>query len=463
MRFKKQIIIICLFTFLFLPFQMNYKEIETKAEVLTMSYLTFEAITALLLATGIVITSNDTHNAFIQEVYNRNTAECERIAEQVANGERVSIGTKIAETIKEVYKLTFTDEVEYAEYSFPKVLSQGETIPSVLQTGSWVIKVVNGETYSPFFSTGYDKATQQAIFTISGFRNATLYNYELNTLEGVNLSRGTGFIAEGGAKCLTGSLITYFKGVLDWEEYRKANKDLNIDNNSSVLSEGSICADGALSSDIDKEFDNSKNYEYPLTDDQIGVQVSPDVLNPDDVLDKPSVDETDAPSTGDTLWDTLFGFLKTLFSPITNLLSSLWDLIKSLFDMLKGLLTSILDLLKSLLQSLIDAISALFVPTVAFEDIFKDSQKNFIGQIVDFFDFTSLWNIEPKPLEFNIKMPFYDFAKGERVPYEFDIKFFENKFMKENINLIRNVITYPILITTVYFIILHFMPKRDID
>ena len=35
--------------------------------------------------------------------------------------------------------------------------------------------------------------------------------------------------------------------------------------------------------------------------------------------------------------------------------------------------------------------------------------------------------------------------------------------MKENINLIRNVITYPILITTVYFIILHFMPKRDVD
>ena len=144
-----------------MPFQINNKEIETNAEVLTMSYLTFEAITALLLATGIVITNNDTHNAFIQEVYKRNTAECERIAEQVANGERVSIGTKIADTIKDVYKLTFTDEVQYSKYSFPKILSQGEAIPSKLQTGSWVVKLVNGETYSPCFSTGYNHETQQ--------------------------------------------------------------------------------------------------------------------------------------------------------------------------------------------------------------------------------------------------------------------------------------------------------------
>ena len=174
MRFKKQIAVICLFTFLFLPFQMNYKEIETKAEVLTMTYLTFEAITALLLATGIVITSNDTHNALVQEVYERNTAEAKRIAEQVANGERVSIGTKISDTIKDVYKLTFTDEVQYSKYSFPKILSQGETIPSKLQTGSWVVKVVNGETYSPAYTTGYYKETQQAIFRITSSISRTI-------------------------------------------------------------------------------------------------------------------------------------------------------------------------------------------------------------------------------------------------------------------------------------------------
>ena len=466
MRFKKQIIIICLFTFLFNG--MFFKEKEVKADVLALPITigVKEVVTALLLSAGITITDKYTHNALVQEVYKEQTERVNNIVAEVEAGNRFSLvkeGEKILETIKKVYDLTYDDSVSANSYMF----YENKTLEPKVNYNIGVL----GGSYTFSFNTP----------TLVRFRNSSGGNHTSITCKGSSgvieiLSsisgnlRSLSFTLDGvqfGSSTLMKTVKDmylyvdnavavkgYFTKKPTWEKYKEANKDVAI--NTSALANSSICADDVINWDDTWELDDSQS--YPLDKEYGSI-----VLTPDDVLEKPSVDDMETPTTGDSLWDTLFGFLKTLFSPITKLLSSLWDLIKKLFDMLKGLLSSILDLLKTLVKSLVDAIAGLFVPTVAFEDIFKDTQKNFIGQIVNFFDFSTLWNIEPKPLEFKIKMPFYDFAKGERVPYEFDIKFFENKFMKENINLIRNVITYPILITTVYFIILHFMPKRDVD
>ena len=430
MRFKKQIVIVCLFTFLFNG--MFFKEKEVKADVLALpiSIGVKEVITALLLSAGITITDKYTHNALVQEIYNKRVDEVNNIVAEVQAGNRFSLleeGKKILETIKKVYNLTYNGELSnkytltekrtFSANTFCPVNSLGWTTVDFNFTSTTRINVqgVDGVLYLPVYSAG------SGIRKIKTYVREDKYDYYVSLYVDSNLPVYSNSVSKSVFKqmgiVLDKSAIGTISGDVlpDWEAFREANKDVSI--NTSALANSSICADDVINWDDTWELDDSQS--YPLDKEYGSI-----VLTPDDVLDKPSVDEMETPTTGDSLWDTLFGFLKSLFAPLTNLLSSIWDLIKKLFEMLKGLLSSILDLLKSLVKSLVDAIAGLFVPTVAFEDIFKDTQKNFIGQIVNFFDFSTLWNIEPKPLEFKIKMPFYDFAKGERVPYEFDIKFF---------------------------------------
>ena len=229
---------------------------------------------------------------------------------------------------------------------------------------------------------------------------------------------------------------------------------------------------GDLILDIPTEVMDKDLYTDIPTDVTVGVEagiLTPDgqVSEKDDqgVIDTPipDIEVGETPTTGESLWDTLLGWLGTLFKPVINLLKGLWELLKGLFDLLKDLLTSILDLLKSLVKSLVDAIAGLFVPTLAFEDVFKFNQNTFFGQIGEVFNFDKLWNLTPKPYEFEVDFPFYDFAEEEQRPYHLEVKFFDNKFVKENINFIRNITTYPLLLTTIYFIVMHFIPRREMD
>lgn len=77
-------------------------------------------------------------------------------------------------------------------------------------------------------------------------------------------------------------------------------------------------------------FDNSSVTDIPGTDTGVGEDTG--------VIEKPNTDVGEIPTTGEGLWDTLLGWLGTLFAPLTALLEWIGEMVNGILDALKNLI-----------------------------------------------------------------------------------------------------------------------------
>lgn len=131
------------------------------------------------------------------------------------------------------------------------------------------------------------------------------------------------------------------------------------------------------------------------------------------------------------------------------------------FDTLWEWLQSILDAILSIPQSIADFIEYLFVPTISLSDALT-YDVNFITQFGSLFDFSFLSDIAITPPSFVLDFDMNG-VEGSSVPVYVDYDMETNQFVSDNIDLIRNITTLPLLFSVLFGIIWHFTPKREVD
>lgn len=131
------------------------------------------------------------------------------------------------------------------------------------------------------------------------------------------------------------------------------------------------------------------------------------------------------------------------------------------FDALWEWLQSILDAILSIPQSIADFIEYLFIPTISLSEALT-YDSNFITQFGNLFDFSFLGNISVTPPNFILDFDMNG-VEGSSVPVYVDYNMERNKFLSDNINIIRNITTLPLLFSVLFGIIWHFTPKREVD
>lgn len=175
------------------------------------------------------------------------------------------------------------------------------------------------------------------------------------------------------------------------------------------------------------------------------------------------------------LWDMLKGLLNGILGALGALGDLLKSLISSLLSGLSSILSNILDFVKSILSAITGLASAivngisgilegLFVPTIAISELFIPPPGSGFGAIIDLFNFNSIFDIKPMPYEFKTSLDMIDLTgSGSSKVWDIEINIFDNKVVKDNLSLFRNVLSYSLLISVIYFIVYHFLPKRDMD
>lgn len=345
MRFKKQIVIICLFTFLFLPFG-NVKEVKANPLAIPLTIGIKEVVTALLLSAGLVITDKYSHKAMVEEIYYKQLDNINEIVSEVQANKRFSLIDKAGDlltSIKETYSYLKSGALDETKYRFSEKVSlkKGQyyptgvgnysiSLPSMPNLYYIAIRQENGG-YFDRIDVPVGSALFEAKVTDKGSTKDIIYYVDgkyAGDLKGLySHVTDIGFDVSQDIVCTFNSTKK-----VDWSLFKEKNSDV-VFPQSSVVYGGSISADSVL--DWDKEWQGD-DISYPLDKDYQG-NVSIDKPSVDDSIDKPSVDDVVTPETGETLWDTLFGFLKDLFSPITNLLKWIGNILFGLLDGLKNL------------------------------------------------------------------------------------------------------------------------------
>lgn len=463
MKYKKQIVIICLFTFLFVPFNSPRK---ANAEILTLTSGTIIACAALALASGVIITNSD----MIEDVGTRVFETIKNIdgaIEQVGTNIKINALPHVVSAVVETMlslpigdyfidkNIEFSQDIINGYNRFPtfditqiaKFREFNFTFtPSSSATGSFMLTQYTSDNS---YGAGIVSFSANALEPIT-FRGTITWDswskyYQLETfVNGVskgleNLRDYKNYVAHGF------TLRSNVPGTLvgDYDEsicipYREENsKDVSNDKVLEFFPKG-----GSISAPLDKPLSYNPSIDKPFT------KPSDLVDEGDIVVDKEESLPGDTPSTGDSLWDTLLSWLKTLIMPIINLL------------------TSILEFLTSIIGSLISALSGLleglFVPSLSIDDLFVIPNGSGFGNIINLFDW-NVFDITPKAYEFSTTLPFTSLVDGTSNPQTIEINIFENEVVKKYLPIVRNVLSYSLLISTIFIIVWHFLPKRDID
>lgn len=470
MKYKKQIAMICLITFLFLPISGKYE--EPKAEILTLTAGTIIACAALATAAGVIITNPDMLQDVGERIYD-GIKNIPNAIENVGDNIKINVTKEILNTVISV--CDSIPKIEYVKSIIDSYLDDniygfgGYSLPSDVRVGSLSIMPLSGNDSS---------STSLKIKISYGSYSFGTFNFPFD--EPVDISFD---LSSKDGKIFVNSVpysVTY--GGTLWQDYSlRLSLPSNWNGTWRVLgyeSEQSICipytpentenvsadkpkeyfpvGSGSISVPIDTPLSNynpSVDNPISLPTDLVGDGISADVDTSTDTgaIDKPNVDVGETPTTGESLWDTLLSWLSSLFAPLVALL-----------EWIGSILTSILDFLGSLVSSLVDAIVSLFSPTVAVDELFSISEGSGFSDILSLFDW-GLFDIEPKPYEFVATLDFMSLVDNTSNPQVIEIKLFDNELVKKYLPYVRNILSYSLLISTISMIVWHFIPKRDID
>lgn len=463
MKYKKQIAMICLITFLFLPFQ---KYEEPKAEILTLTTGAIIACAALATAAGVIITNPHMLQDVGERIY-EGIRDIDGAIEKVGDKVKINVTKGLIKAVVGVCS------------SLPKIEEYKNKIYDYLSP-TIMIKSYSFEEYNSTYGSvtlksRYDKCNLDFYFNNSS-KSYYMGSKYLNKGEQVTLQYsliGNNFYAylDGVKTVQTNSLNRPSKvwGYFTFNDYmdvvsadygesvcipytEENSKNVSADKPLAYFPTGS----GSISVPIDTPLSNynpSVDNPISLPTDLVGDGISADVDTSTDTgaIDKPNVDVGETPTTGESLWDTLLSWLSSLFAPLVALL-----------EWIGSILTSILEFLGSLVSSLVDAIVSLFVPTVAVDELFSIPEGSGFSDILSLFDW-GLFDIEPKPYEFVATLDFISLVDNTSNPQVIEIKLFDNELVKKYLPYVRNILSYSLLISTISMIVWHFIPKRDID
>ena len=168
-----------------------------------------------------------------------------------------------------------------------------------------------------------------------------------------------------------------------------------------------------------------------------------------------------------SLFQPLFDYIENFFDFLGDLLtfifSPLFDFISDFFIKLGDLLGDILgmifeplfDFISDFFVKLKELISELFVPTIDLSSAFDIPDDKFIP--FHKFSFDDLFNITPKPIRFDTVVNFGS------ITYPIKLYLDEVDIIMDNIDLIRNIFSYTLLLISINLAISVLLPKRVMD
>ena len=497
MKYKKQIIIICLFTFLFVPFN---KPKEPKAEILTLTSGAIIACAALATAAGVIITNPDMLQDVGERVY-EGIKNIPNAISQVGNNIVINTNKSVFDAIfnvcnslpvEDFIKDKLGDLIEHNQiyYGSKRIDEIFAPFGSVTNSGIFSVTALTGPSnwgYTPlqlyagsnyirlsipfnetwniaytvasdgYVYLDYNGVSDKIRYSSSDFPTDIYRIFSLSLQTNINGSYKVGEAQTSESVCIP---------------YTEENsKDVSIDKPKEYYP----TYGGSISAPLDKPLsDYNPSIDKPITKPNELVADGDIVADKDDEISPPIDDSLNPPSTGESLWDTLFGWLKDLFSPLISLLKGILSLLQGLANLLYdvliapivSLLTSIIEFLGSLVTSLVSALvgalEGLFIPTLNVGDLFVIPPGSGFGNIVSLFDW-NIFDITPRPYEFSTTLSFLSLVDGTSNPQAIEIKIFENEVVKKYLPIVRNVLSYSLLISTILMIVWHFLPKRDID
>lgn len=481
MKYKKQIVMICLVTFLFLPMSVKYE--EPKAEVLLLTTGAIIACAALATAAGVIITNPDMLQDVGERIYD-GIKDIPNAIENVGDNIKVNVTKSLWDS---VFNICSSLPVEdYIKDFIEDYADSGVSRFSLSGYNGWNINVdATNANYSIYYVNIRENlidSTSKILISTDGLRQFNLScSYEeigndiyKNIYVDGSLVSSKSIYTFSGSKPSNEVLSRFGSYVTFGNTYNSIVKPVNgeVYENKSIcipytpLNTESVSVDkpkeyfpvgsGSISVPMDTPLSNynpSVDNPISLPTDLVGDGISADVDTSTDTgaIDKPNVDVGETPTTGDTLWDTLLSWLSSLFAPLVALL-----------EWIGSILTSILDFLGSLVSSLVDAIVSLFAPTVAVDELFSIPEGSGFSDILSLFDW-GLFDIEPKPYEFVATLDFMSLVDNTSNPQVIEIKLFDNELVKKYLPYVRNILSYSLLISTISMIVWHFIPKRDID
>lgn len=468
MKYKKQIIFICLLTFLLLPFNCSY------ADTREVNTYNVGSITGDLVSTGLGVAASTVVFPVLSNLaialgvsylsYEAGKCVKEFIATKGIPYFEDKIGSFIDGQV-EKYAVSSSLVEEFNSYLHENVTISGN--------GYKTIKIYDGfpsgtfkVPYGRSFEINYNSGVAQSRIGHSCFVCSTLGYYYLKIYSVKNTSisseaRLSVYHADGTLSTDGGYM--YYKSNNYCTLYECSDVsvsdtptlwDIPFDNTKGDVIVSNPPSDTDISGGVAVPEDGFWGgvEQGQLTTDGIVVPY-PGVSSDTDtgVIDKPNIDVGETPTTGDSLWDTLLSWLSSLFAPLVALL-----------EWIGSILTSILDFLGSLVSSLVDAIVSLFAPTVAVDELFSIPEGSGFSDILSLFDW-GLFDIEPKPYEFVATLDFMSLVDNTSNPQVIEIKLFDNELVKKYLPYVRNILSYSLLISTISMIVWHFIPKRDID
>lgn len=456
MKNKKSICVLLCFT-LFVFTLQKPKEADAFDFVVTPTVLW--ALGTLVLGTGIVAVSNTQILDMGQKVFDDLKLRGYSEEDLLTGGtEALALGIKVNTFVKDsvskvsdlisLYKedvvltkpLAFTNKISLPVSGFPTVKSFG--YEDILTNGSKLLTL-------NFTSSGYVSSTGSGRFSEKYADVGGILTYVGYSIYGMQ------------------SILAIYKSPVGVISSFGGADNPDVFNSTIVTSveynlTGYWDIPYATNPSISKEYDKERlPVALPYTDSKPGYLPVPNVIPSDDSI------STDLPLSWDNVKDSVTDFpIDSTVDTPTDTPSEgtgIWDWLKSLLNSILGILSAILDFLFSLVSSLVTALSDLltylFSPTLSV-DIFKSPSGGF-GKILDVFDFSKLFNIKPQPFKFT-KLLTFDYIV-DKWEYLLNIDFGEIAFLKDNMTLVRNLISYPLLMGNIYFIVMHLLPRREVD
>lgn len=340
-KFKRFIVIVCLFTFLFLP--ISGKIEEPKAEVLTSTAILW-ALGELAVVLGCVAVSAP----MLEDMGSRILDSFENMGGKISDlveFNKIKITSNLLMAITKAINLFPKSSIMKPTYDY--VMSKSyTTVTGVKSTKILEYFDITGLTsfsvngrvistndvdnycalayspYKPLFYTDYayyiilyKNGVELTKATIDGVNAGSTFvcnfNLELPILENIPYSPDTtkGYTDDKPIQTFPGVSSGTHDGYWD------------IPNDDYYVNEG------GTSFPLESENVKDKVVETPIDG----------VIEGDGTISKPDIGDIDAPTTGDGLWDTLIGWLKTLFAPLISLLGWIGDILNSILSFLSSL------------------------------------------------------------------------------------------------------------------------------
>lgn len=361
MRYKKQIVIICLFTFLFMPLNISYAEnLESPQPIFdfVITPTILYGLGELAVAMGCVALTAPTLMDIGQRVVNTiESTDFDSVSNYIKDG-FITVTDKLLGYIGSAIKeLPQTDVVSEEKVSPGSSGYYTFSIPSSFSTsGSYIFNTIDipeGTHYFILkFYSGSDvvSTTSFNVPYVSWFGPAELVmSYDLSMkayyirLFYANLAYGKTYVSLGATTSVSFKCDTiddvYSSVTIPYDE--TVNKDYN-DEKPLTTFPGVM---GGTHSSVwelptDTYYEENIN-SFPLTSENVSDKINEiplDTSTDSGVTDIPNTDVGDTPVTGDSLWDTLLSWLRSLIQPIIDLLTAILGFFTGLLDKLRELL-----------------------------------------------------------------------------------------------------------------------------